>query len=77
MKAADYVYKHRQKTERGRRSEARWGKNINKKTKKNYDFAWLSVFLAFSRGCVANKKRMGRISSAELGERNVNGRTSR
>ena len=54
-----HVYKHRQKTERGRRSEARWGKNINKKTKKNYDFAWLSVFLAFSRGCVANKRKDG------------------
>ena len=52
-------YKHRQKTERRRRSEPRWGKNINKKTKKNYDFAWLSVFLAFSRGCVANKRKDG------------------
>ena len=37
-------------------------KQKNKKTKKqkkNYDFAWLSVFLAFSRGCVANKKKDG------------------
>ena len=62
MKAADSMFTNivrKRSAEGGVKHDGEKYKQKNKKTKKNYDFAWLSVFLAFSRGCVANKKKDG------------------